>query len=128
MGEGSSHYIHGVEPDEQARLSALNDLLNAACLRPAAPRPGERVLDVGSGLGQFTRLLARAVRPGGAGAGVARAAAPLAAARRLAAAAGEADLVDLRAGDATALPLAGGEWGTFDLAHTRFLLEHVPDP
>ena len=33
-----------------------------------------------------------------------------------------------REGDAFALPLAKEEWGSFDLVHTRFLLEHVPDP
>jgi SAM-dependent methyltransferase len=25
------------------------------------------------------------------------------------------------------LPLCDGEWGTFDIAHARFILEHVPD-
>jgi len=30
--------------------------------------------------------------------------------------------------DALALPLRDDEWGTFDLAHARFLLEHVRDP
>ena len=40
----------------------------------------------------------------------------------------EEDLVELREGDALALPLRDEEWGSFDLAHTRFLLEHVSDP
>ena len=128
MSAGPSQYIHGVAPEEQARLALLNGLLNDACLRQIAPRPGERVLDVGSGLAQFTRALARAVRPGGRVVGVERDPAQMGAARRLAAGDGEADLVELRSGEATALPLADGEWGTFDLAHTRFLLEHVPDP
>jgi SAM-dependent methyltransferase len=128
MTHQPSHYIHGTEPDEQHRLSRLNDLLNEACLRPVAPRPGQRALDVGSGLGQFTRLLARSVQPGGHVVGVERDPDQLATARQLAAADGEAELVDFRAGDATDLPLSAGEWGTFDLAHTRFLLEHVPDP
>ncbi len=34
----------------------------------------------------------------------------------------------MRAGDALGLPLRREEWGTFDVAHARFLLEHVPDP
>lgn len=42
--------------------------------------------------------------------------------------AGEEGLVELREGDAADLPLRGDEWGAFDLAHARFLLEHVPDP
>jgi SAM-dependent methyltransferase len=37
-------------------------------------------------------------------------------------------LVEFREGSADRLPLAASEWGTFDVAHARFLLEHVPDP
>jgi SAM-dependent methyltransferase len=36
--------------------------------------------------------------------------------------------VELREGDALALPLRDAEWGTFDVVHARFLLEHLPDP
>jgi len=36
--------------------------------------------------------------------------------------------VAFREGDATNLVLDDGEWGSFDLAHSRFLLEHLPDP
>jgi len=36
--------------------------------------------------------------------------------------------VDFRAGDAADPPLTAAEWGSFDLAHARFLLEHVSDP
>lgn len=128
MSAGPSQYIHGASPTEQARLSLLNDLLNEACLRQAAPRPGERVLDLGCGLAQFTRQLARAVRPGGCAVGIERDADQLAAARRLAAQDGEADLIELRPGEAAQPPLTDAEWGSFDLAHARFLLEHVPDP
>src|SRR5919204_622789 len=60
MRDGPSQYVHGSDPDEQARLTRLNDLLNAGTLRE--------------------------------------------------------------------LPLTRAEWGSFDVAHTRFLLEHVPDP
>ena len=38
-------YVHGTEPSEQARLSTLNDLLNAACLDALAPAPGEGAAD-----------------------------------------------------------------------------------
>ena len=38
------------------------------------------------------------------------------------------DLVELREGDVYSLPLRDDEWGSFDVVHTRFLLEHVPDP
>lgn len=124
MTDGS--YIHGTAPEEQARLSLLNDLLNARCLRELALAGGERVLDVGSGLGQLTRAMARAA--GVRAVGVERSAAQLEAAQRLAEGAGEARLVELRAGDAADLPLAPEEWGAFDVAHARFVLEHVPDP
>lgn len=122
----TSHYIHGTDPVEQARLSLLNDLLNAACLGAVAPRPGEALLDVGAGLGQLTRALARAT--GVRAVGVERSEAQRERAQALAAAAGERDLLDLRAGDALALPLSDDEWGAFDLVHARFLLEHVSAP
>ena len=123
---GTSQYVHGTHPEEQRRLAALNELLNGACLREAALRGGERVLDVGAGLGQLTRALARAA--GRAAVGIERSEEQIAEARRLAAADGEEKLVELRAGDALSLPLAEGEWGTFDVANARFLLEHVPAP
>ena len=49
-------------------------------------------------------------------------------ARRLASQADEDDAVEFRQGEATRLPLRDDEWGTFDVAHARFVLEHVPDP
>jgi ubiquinone/menaquinone biosynthesis C-methylase UbiE len=121
-------YLHGTAPDEQRRLTRLNDLLNGACLRAMALAPGEKVLDVGSGLGQLSRAMARAVGPAGRVVGVERSAEQLAEARRQAEAAGEGGLVEFRRGEALALPLREGEWGTFDVAHARFLLEHVADP
>ncbi|HET6437174.1 MAG TPA: methyltransferase domain-containing protein [Anaeromyxobacter sp.] len=121
-----SRYIHGTAPKEQARLTQLNALLNAACLRELAVRPGDRVLDLGAGLGQLTREMARAA--GRPVVGVERSAEQIAEALRQAEAAAEAELLDLRQGDAATPPLAGEELGTFDLAHTRFLLEHVRDP
>jgi SAM-dependent methyltransferase len=36
--------------------------------------------------------------------------------------------VELRQGEVSSPPLATREWGTFDLAHARFLLKHVHDP
>ena len=60
--------------------------------------------------------------------GIERSGEQLAEARRLATAAGESGLAEFRQGSAETLPLAAGEWGTFDVVHTRFLLEHVKDP
>ena len=124
---GPSPYLHGTAPDEQARLARLNDLLNGQSLAALDPRPGERVLDVGSGLGQLARGIARRVGAGRV-VGVERSDAQLAEARRLAAEAGEGGAVEFRRGDAAELPLGDDEWGTFDAAHALFVLEHVPDP
>jgi ubiquinone/menaquinone biosynthesis C-methylase UbiE len=125
---GSSRYIHGSAPDEQRRLSRLNDLLNQASLRELNLRGGEKILDVGSGLAQMARAMARVAGTDARVLGIERDADQLAEARRLASDDGEAELVELREGDALALPLREEEWNTFDVAHTRFLLEHVPDP
>jgi SAM-dependent methyltransferase len=121
-------YLHGTDPDEQARLARLNDLLNDTSLRELALAGGERVLDIGSGLGQLARAVARRIGLGGAVVAVERSPDQLTTARRLAAAAGEPGLVDFREGPAEWPPLADTEWGSFDVAHARFLLEHVPDP
>lgn len=124
----SDYYIHGTSPEEQERLSRLNEILNEGCLRELHLVGGEYILDVGSGLGQFTRQMARAAGETGYVLGIERDAAQLATARRLAAAAGEEPLVVFRQGDARQLPLQETEWGRFDLAHARFVLEHVSRP
>ena len=38
------------------------------------------------------------------------------------------DLVEWRHGDALELPLEKSEWARFDVAHARFVLEHVREP
>ncbi len=122
----TSEYLHGVAPQEQDRLSLLNDLLNAGSLRELDLRGGERILDLGCGLGQLARAMARAA--GVRVVGVERSAEQIAAAGRQAAEAGESALVEFRLGDALQAPLRDDEWGAFDVAHTRFLLEHLRDP
>lgn len=122
----SSTYIHGTAPDEQARLSLLNDLLNVGSVRELRLQGGERILDVGSGLGQLARALARVA--GVPVVAVERSPDQIGEAERQAELAGERGLVDFRQGDAQQLPLRDEEWGRFDVAHTRFLLEHLRDP
>ena len=124
----TSVYIHGSTPPEQARLATLNRLLNEGALRELAITPNCSILDVGSGLGQLTRAMARASGAGVKVVGVERDTAQLAAAKSFAAEAGESELVDFRMGDAASLPLTPSEVGSFDLAHARFVLEHVVDP
>ena len=128
MTRTTSRYVHGTDPREQQRLSRLNDLLNGAAIRELGLRGGESILDLGCGLAQLTRAMARAAGPGARVVGVERSAEQITEAVRQARAAGEEGLVDLRQGDAIGPPLGDAEWGTFDLAHSRFLLEHLPDP
>ena len=118
-----SHYIHGTEPHEQQRLALLNDLLNRKCLAELAPRPGDKVLDAGSGLGQFTHAIAQAVGFSGRVVGIERSPEQLAQARAILPA-----LAEFREGDAYYLPLRDDEWGSFDVVHARFLLEHLQEP
>jgi ubiquinone/menaquinone biosynthesis C-methylase UbiE len=124
----SSHYVHGTSPDEQRRLSRLNQLLNDSSLAALELEAGDRVLDVGSGLGQLSRRMAQVVGPRGRVVGIEQNRDQIAEAERQATLQGEAGRVEFRQGDAQRLPLADGEWGSFDVAHARFVLEHVPDP
>ena len=122
----SPRYVHGTSRPEQRRLALLNDLLNEGSLQALALRRGERVLEVGSGLGHFARAMAQALGPRGSVVGVEKSPRQIRVARRLPGASGLR--LEFRSGDARALPLARDEWASFDVAHARFLLEHLPDP
>jgi ubiquinone/menaquinone biosynthesis C-methylase UbiE len=121
-------YIHGTDRVEQRRLSLLNERLNEASIREIAVQPGERILDLGSGLGQLTRAMALASGGPGKAVGIDFSLEQVDEANRLAREAGDHGRVEFRVGDAVNPPLREEEWGAFDLAHARFLLEHVPDP
>jgi SAM-dependent methyltransferase len=120
----SSHYTHGTDRAEQERLSAMNRLINDACLAQAALRTGERVIDFGAGLAQFTRAMARAT--GTVAVGIERSPEQIHEALLQAESDHESTLLDLRQGEVETPPLQKGE--VFDVAHARFLLEHVRDP
>jgi len=122
-----SKYIHGTNPEEQQRLTLLNTvLLNEACLKELSLSGGEKILDVGSGLGQFSRAMAR--KTGKKVVGIERSGEQINEAMRQAKIDHEEEIVEFHEGDARNLPLRDDEWGTFDVAFTRFVLEHVPDP
>src|SRR5689334_10604799 len=127
MANEESSYIHGTHPEEQRRLSAMNETINDSFLRELHLQGGECILDVGSGLGQFSLAMARAAH-GCRVLGIERSSEQIAQAIKMTAESGDMDKVDFRGGDAMNLALKNDEWGTFDLAHTRFLLEHVRDP
>jgi SAM-dependent methyltransferase len=102
--------------------------MNESSLAEMRLQGGEKVLDVGSGLGQLSRSIARTVGSQGSVVGIERDEEQLTEAVAKARDSGEDGLVDFRQGDAVELPLADDEWGTFDVAHCRFLLEHIAEP
>ena len=128
MTRAASRYVHGTSPEEQGRLSRLNAMLNETSAAALGLSGGERILDIGSGLGQLSREMARRAGPAGRVIAVERSPEQIGEALRIARAAGEDGLIEIREGDALDLPLSETEWGSFDLAHARFVLEHVPDP
>ncbi len=119
-------YIHGTTPEEQERLTLMNGILNSRCLAELGLEGGERVLEIGAGTGIFAADLARAVGPAGHVVAVEQNEDQLRVARERASRPGES--FDLRAGDAYRPPLSDEEWQSFDLVHTRFLLEHLERP
>lgn len=111
-------YIHGTDPQEQARLAKLGELTDEAFVAFLDAPPGSAVLDVGSGLGNVARRLALRV-PGSEVWGVEKSAEQLARAPR------DVPNLRFRQGDAHSLPF---DEGRFDVACCRYLLEHVSDP
>ncbi|MEV4596636.1 methyltransferase domain-containing protein [Amycolatopsis sp. NPDC049253] len=105
------------------RLYASPDVVaqRDAVLARLAPRPGERVLDVGSGPGYLLESLARAVGASGAAHGLD----PSGAMNELAVArTRELTWVSVDEGDAGTLPYAEG---SFDAAVSTQVYEYVPD-
>jgi ubiquinone/menaquinone biosynthesis C-methylase UbiE len=84
---------------------------------------GETVLDIGSGAGMDLLLLARRTGPQGHAIGVDMTEAMVERARRAAAAAG-LDQVEIRQGDATALPVADN---SIDVVSSNGVLNLVPE-
>ena len=126
MKKQSPDYIHGTSAEEQTRLSLLNDLLNKACLEKIRLKKGDRVLDVGSGLGQFSRLMAKTTQV--AVLGIEKSPEQLNKSRMLSLNTSQDNLTIFREGSAYDLPLEGQEWASFDVVHCRFVLEHLKHP
>ena len=112
-------YLHGTSEPEQDRLSTMNALLNDSSLDLIDFHGVRRVIEVGCGTGHFAAGLFGRLDGDG---------------RVVAIDASEEQLAAARA----QYPWPGIEWrqglandlpeGEFDLAHARFLLEHVTDP
>lgn len=123
----TNQYIHGSSVIERSRLALMNELINERCLEALALGGERKVLDVGCGTGQFTRLMSAHLPADSTIVAVEHNPDQVQAALQLADGDTGTCIVDFRIGDAVHLPLDLEEMGTFDLAHTRFLLEHVPD-
>jgi arsenite methyltransferase len=103
------------DPDQVAARAAYLELVGVAA--------GARVLDVGCGSGAVARDVARRVRPTGRVVGLDPSPGLLAAAAELVERDGLADAVELRPGDARALPFPDAE---FDVVLAVTALAHVP--
>jgi SAM-dependent methyltransferase len=107
---------HAAELERLRMLEAVFDPGTRACLLATGLRAGSRCLEVGAGAGSIARWLSEAAGPSG------RVLAIDLNTRFLSDLSGanlevrEADVLD-----------AGVEPGSFDLAHARFVLIHVPD-
>ncbi len=110
--------------EQQNLIEAQLAPLGRRAMDRAAPRPGERVLDVGCGCGQTSLELARRVAPGGSVLGADVSSVMLAYAREQARAAGVANVRFEEAdGQTHAFPAA-----TFDLLFSRFGVMFFADP
>jgi len=89
-----------------------------------APRPGEKVVDVGAGTGLITLDIAARLRPSGKVVAIDPSAALLDYARRAAEAAGLGDVFEAKVGDGRALPFADR---SVEAAFCHWVLLHV-DP
>ena len=122
----NSPYVLGYTDAEHDRL-----IRQAALLAPSTERffhaagigPGQRVLDLGSGLGDVAMLVARLVGPAGAVLGVERDAGSIARARARVAEAGLGN-VSFTQSDVAEIPSDA----PFDAAVGRFILMFLPDP
>jgi ubiquinone/menaquinone biosynthesis C-methylase UbiE len=121
-----STYVLGSTDAEHERLirqAAILDPFTERFFRDAGIGPGQRVLDIGSGLGDVTILAARLVGPSGTVIGVDRDAGIIVRAKTRIAEAGlrnvtfvQSDLGEIKSSE------------PFDAIVGRFILEFVPDP
>lgn len=119
-------YVLGSTNTEHERLirqAAIFDPISERLFREAGVGPGQRVLDVGSGLGDVSMLIARLVGPFGHVIGVDNDASTIAKAKERVAKAGFPN-VSFTESDVGQIPR--GE--SFDSIVGRLILEFLPDP
>lgn len=118
-------YPLGHSADEETRLAdqaALVEAQTEDLFRRAGIAPGMRVLDVGSGVGDVSLLLARMVGSGGSVLGIEKASSSVDTARRRIA---DLGLANVLFEEADLAKFTTGE--TFDAVVGRFVLAYVPD-
>jgi SAM-dependent methyltransferase len=121
-----SGYVLGysdVEQDRLIRQAMFLAPMTERLFRDAGIGAGQRVLDVGSGIGDVAMIAARLVGPSGEVVGVERNAGSVARARERIAAVGFRHVTFIQA-DANALAIDG----PFDAVVGRLVLNHCPDP
>lgn len=124
--EAASDYLLGNSDEEHERLirqAARLAPVTEAFFREAGIGTGQRVLDIGSGVGDVAMLLARLTGPSGAVVGVERDARSIARATARATAAGIPNITFVQ-GDIEHCAIDG----TFDAVAGRFVLQFLPDP
>jgi ubiquinone/menaquinone biosynthesis C-methylase UbiE len=122
----TSHYALGSTDAEHERLirqAALLAPLTERFFREACIGPGQRILDLGSGVGDIAMLAARLVGPSGKVVGVERDAGSIARARDRVA---EAGLHTVTFTQSDVCQLSGDK--PFDAVVGRFILQFLPDP
>lgn len=118
----SSTYIHGTSPREQERLLRQAATLEGVILDGFMADPGERILEIGCGVGAvLERIAARC--PGSNLTGIDIAPAQVETARRHLCARGV--LAELVVGDGCRLPFPDH---SFDRVVMVWVIEHLPDP
>jgi SAM-dependent methyltransferase len=121
-----SRYLLGsasTEHDRLVRQASILDPLTERLFRDAGVGPGQRVLDVGSGVGDVAILTARLVGPSGSVVGIERDETTLAKARSRIARAGLLN-VSFVLGDIGGVALDA----LFDAIVGRLILEYIPKP
>jgi SAM-dependent methyltransferase len=122
----AASYLLGSTSTEHERLirqAAIFDPISERLFREAGIGPGQRILDIGSGLGDVSMLIARLVGPSGQVVGVDNDASSIARAKERVAKAGFQN-VSFTKSDVGQIPR--GE--SFDLIVGRLILEFLPDP
>lgn len=109
----------------QIGATASEQLASQRWLSLLAPQPGERVLDVGAGVGDMSIAFAHRIRPDGAVHALDLSAGLLRRARRRARREQVDEIVHTDAADARDLPY---DDDGFDAALCRWVLLHLPDP